>query len=1060
LSRYKRELVDSENLASAWRKAKRLFLNGDTLIDYGAVAAFELNLKEELESLASDFDSGHYNLQKLIHIPQPKKPDDSGPRLRQFFHVAVRDQVAWIALANVIGPILDSKMPKWSYGNRLYKAAWYEDIDGESRLEFGPYRHSSGQLYRKFQHSWPLFRRHVSLTARMMSGGIQENQILDDPDQAALMYSERPEYLNFGYWGGEHGQRLHYASIDLERFYPTIRGAAIIRALRSHLDGFSKDIWLQKLVERLLGFRVGREGSCHLGDPLVQPVTRLGRYEGIPTGLMVAGFLSNVAMLPLDDSVESSLSRARTVAHFRFVDDHAILASSFDELVSWVRLYKSELDRLQIGPVISETKYEPAKLATVVDGSADEGTLKAVRKETELDGTRPVKLMTKTLTLVSELAGADFDILPEQSREQRLGELEWLLLSTLPDTEIRGDTRVAFAAGRIAKLVPITFSPSPELLDAWRELSRLKSHRDDDMAGHKAALETASSVLRVRAKGDLERYDRLVGHYFRLLFQAFCDHPERPRLFLRLLGYCRSTGYAGTAEVLNWIVGECDGPNKSTAEFLASLALQALSLNIAAATFDVGDKRLLGRERLSARSYLISLGSPASQNALRRILNSARERHCCDASSLAALKAAVACAAAVTAKRTQGAVIEKRMRGLAELLGAPSFQSSSEEWAASTGRPIGAWVHFIEMMQRPSKIRIAWRAAAASHDPHEPLDWSNLRKHPAELPPHASEFLREPPARRLEENDAGWLLDHHHALSAPADADLFTGRAGAALQRYRRERARWEGCPSLMEWTSMISALPATDPRASEWTALEILRLLVQKVTTFGAGSLQDLDELHPANILLDSGWLREPTETEAIEEGQWTWETWTRHVRSLALPQVVHSKINDYRRHPERFSSGEAGQDWQYQLRGCGLLLLGLITKDFSLPSSWNVRGLERNVGGFVRERLEESVISSRSQSIIEAATLPRSFETARIRSAPWAFFGARDVSAVTDTRTDPPLIDDPQDLMGAIVKAQRTLERNQITVLNHAPRQLVPMNIIQLTGTAVEMPEPELEP
>jgi hypothetical protein len=310
----------------------------------------------------------------------------------------------------------------------------------------------------------------------------------------------------------------------------------------------------------------------------------------------------------------------------------------------------------------------------------------------------------------------------------------------------------------------------------------------------------------------------------------------------------------------------------------------------------------------------------------------------------------------------------------------------------------------------------------------------------------------------LEEIDAGWLLDHQQALSAPADTELFTGAAGAALQRYRIERANWEGCPSLLEWTSKISTLPPADPRASEWTALEVLRLLVQKVTTFGAGSLQDLDELHPANILLDAGWLSEPSEAEVAEGGRWTWETWRQHVRARSLPQVVHSKIRDYRRHPERFASGEAGKDWQYQLRGSGLLLLGLITKDFSLPSNWNVRGLERNVGGFVRERLEESVISSRSQSIIEAATLPRSLETARIRSAPWAFFGAREVSAVTDTRSDPPLISDPQDLMNALVKAQRTLERNQITVLNHEPRQLVPMNIIQLAGTAVEMPE--LEP
>ena len=143
--------------------------------------------------------------------------------------------------------------------------------------------------------------------------------------------------------------------------------------------------------------------------------------------------------------------------------------------------------------------------------------------------------------------------------------------------------------------------------------------------------------------------------------------------------------------------------------------------------------------------------------------------------------------------------------------------------------------------------------------------------------------------------------------------------------------------------------------------------------------------------------------------------------------------------------------------MRGCGLLLLGLVTKDFSLPAWWNVRGLERDIAAFVRHRLEDAIISSRSQAIIEAATLPRSIETRLIQRAPWAFFGDRTTAVITDTRHDPPLLRDIEDLKVAIANAQAVLEHNQLTVLNHAPRQLIPMNIIQLSQNAVPIPDIE---
>jgi hypothetical protein len=89
--------------------------------------------------------------------------------LRQAFWVSVADQVAWIAVVNVIGPQLEADMPVWSYGNRLYRPAWFEESATHPVLKIGPFRHSPGLLYRKFQHSWPLYRRHIFLTLRQMS---------------------------------------------------------------------------------------------------------------------------------------------------------------------------------------------------------------------------------------------------------------------------------------------------------------------------------------------------------------------------------------------------------------------------------------------------------------------------------------------------------------------------------------------------------------------------------------------------------------------------------------------------------------------------------------------------------------------------------------------------------------------------------------------------------------------------------------------------------------------------------------------------------------------------
>lgn len=344
-----------------------------------------------------------------------------------------------------------------------------------------------------------------------MANGLDNQEQLDASERNALNFAERPTYLHEGFWPKTEGHQLYYASIDLERFYPSTTVEAVLRGIRENLDGYEQEHDLQALLTRMLSFTIGTRRSAYLRDPICQPETRPGAFRGIPTGLMVAGFLSNAAMLPLDLAINARVQERRRIAHFRFVDDHVILAYRFYDLVDWIRAYKNDLAAFSIGPVISDKKYSPTDLAAVINADASSEAADAVRAQCEIDGLRPAKLMTKTLALVSDLAGAGFEIMPDHAREQRLSELEWLLLANLPDDEIRSDTRAAFAAGRISALVPMSFDHSIELLESHRRLSDLQTKPEANRELIAEAQSVANQQRRSQANSDRRR----LNHYFK-----------------------------------------------------------------------------------------------------------------------------------------------------------------------------------------------------------------------------------------------------------------------------------------------------------------------------------------------------------------------------------------------------------------------------------------------------------------------------------------------------------------------------------------------------------------
>src|SRR3546814_6423366 len=106
------------------------------------------------------------------------------------------------------------------------------------------------------------------------------------------------------------------------------------------------------------------------------------------------------------------------------------------------------------------------------------------------------------------LAATDFDLLTDAGRGQRLEQLEWLLLANIPEQEIRGDTRMAFAAARIATLTPALFRPNDELLEAHRHLAlTLEKKRKIETAGKSLDESAEAEIQRLYEKIELRKRD-------------------------------------------------------------------------------------------------------------------------------------------------------------------------------------------------------------------------------------------------------------------------------------------------------------------------------------------------------------------------------------------------------------------------------------------------------------------------------------------------------------------------------------------------------------------------
>ena len=138
---------------------------------------------------------------------------------------------------------------------------------------------------------------------------------------------------------------LYWCALDLKQFYPSLKTAPI----RDNIIEQLPEGWraaATKLLNSMLSFPLDLSEWDSVELKALGLGPNAAEFRNIPTGLYVAGSLANAALAKVDSQVVERLANNR-IAHFRYVDDHVVLAYCFDDLVEWVRTYR-ELLRVSV----------------------------------------------------------------------------------------------------------------------------------------------------------------------------------------------------------------------------------------------------------------------------------------------------------------------------------------------------------------------------------------------------------------------------------------------------------------------------------------------------------------------------------------------------------------------------------------------------------------------------------------------------------------------------------------------------------------------------------------
>lgn len=1090
------QLLRLENFFWAWEKAKAAYSFDKTWYDEISLREFEGDLKANLSRIQHEFLHGRYVMTpaQLVAFPKRGDSEDSTPKTRQMFAFSVRDQVAWIALVNVIGPLLDRQMPSWSYGDRLYRSVWRGSGDPNDNdlpngpLQIGPYRHTSHHLYRPFKFAWPRYRKHLYLTVNVMAAtpqgldglSTQDSQILND-ELSLTNPRVRVPYLSNGYWNGPH-KKVYWAGLDLRKFFPStplrLIQECITEELTRVVPGYRGE--LDSLLESMLRFPLDLDGwtEPEIEHELALSPTERQVFQHLPTGLLVSGFLANVAMLRVDRDVARELrvedpNATHKLAQFRYVDDHVILATDPDELLNWVTKYEGMLASNNDNWRLNTAKIEPPEIrAFLASRSAGDPTdlLRAEVIARSLDVRFPRPLLSHTLTKISVIASTRFELLDDIGQAQFIQDLEMLLLGDFGPSEVRPDTRASFAASTLSRALPhlrqMTTETWQAVIDRQRCQDRLRAidkqrqaFRPDCFPGELLSEESelqeklsrltrTEQVAKHRLTSSRDKDERRT---FELLLNAIARFPDKIRLWQTAVGYCARMGYPGLQELIAFISAE--GALKPiTQDYVLAVVTHATAVELVRAIRRLSDSSFAPEDRTSAARFIASV-SP-------EMFSASKNARWYGPRAWAHLLVAGFAGATCTSRSMADDLFESEDTVAPMRRAAARFEEDPSLGLTTVGRLLKRAPTFNGKLSDAA----LWLEDSLNRDSGSPSEvWRKLRyrigfergssaafhaRFPSQLTTAQLLRIAEGTIPALSEND-GWFYD---SLSDRSEATLQelsrrskARRTAPANQIRRALKARRSRAHSvtLDEWVSWQRAYPRTgnevlerlsDPRLSEWTALTIVDRVARMIDRL---PLKTRPGLHNSGVLLPRAWLKE----SSTAPGGMSWSEWRLLVRKSIQLVPMDEAIDDERfMGPGWRTDKSAPKDWPW-VRGCGLLLLGLLRKSFTWPGIWNNDYSQNASSRLGRAMIGALPCSSITIAILESTIAQRSRENV-LRREEMAV-----EQLTSDTTFDPPLISTLEELMQWTQRALQTLELNQLDGRQNRARQLIPLNIRQLT-------------
>lgn len=1048
-SNLKDRFLDKETFYIAFKKLKAQLDLNNAWFNPVELSSYEANLTNNLNRLITEITNETYKPKPLQVLPYPKKSKDGKQRLRQYFRCSIDDQIVWIAIAMVVGETVEKRMPVWSYGNRLFKPIWFENVNGKKVIRKGSLNNTSEHIYRKWTQSWPFYRRHITMTVRILGRSQKfKPEMLDDAKEAEI-YSQEKEggfeyfYLDKDFWRKGEVKKLFWAGLDFKAFFPNINPQAIIDNFRESLSDFTGELKTDTklifgLIERMFTYPLDVTGWVNKDDlqgDNTCALKDLTKFSGIPTGLLAGGFLANVAMLDIDRKVDEYVRSKKNVAIFKYVDDHVILSKSNEELFAFLNFYDDLIKKSNTGVSFQTEKMLPDEM--LHHSNVGFSLKDASKPDNTVDIDFPKPLITQTLQKMSELNSEEYELKDDFDLENSTADLEHFLLADFPDEEMRRDTRISFAA---MKLSQIAKQITPDFKTLTPTLLKLKNF---DIAVQKKRTKKTNKERRdlalqfIDELGDQKTKTRKRQlKILKLLLIAVEENPDKLKLWRRCIEVCHISGVG--LDLVMGLINKVD-LHPEGKKYVHAYLLIVLSDHLITAINQINSPYATFWKTTNAVEFLndLSHDEMVTEGFKKETFPFCRESVALYQFNKDFVQSDVAVRSidfAPALKRR-----DKRLTQIEQVGGLNAIFSKEDYY----------W-NLLDGLNYEQRLML-WRQISNTVNLGLPISWSIVSLFPkfidrelfdrmisttlsgAEAPNEYYDLTKDGEGVLLEVFESNESIRNKYLNDYPVFKEYFSAPRGeiSPVTQGRLPLHQW-----LQTIVEKTKTNPWTDIRLSEWTVLEVVKqvagLLNSRLNDHNPfnKTYHQLYKVHPANYMVPVSWAD-------ADSKKLTWSQWEKLTTDDPITLTSENAfIDDFRYFPVR-EQWRQNYAWffgnQYIIViGLSVLATKLISKSFEWPATTNKLTFIDKLFAIATHSIEHQPVSSDTRIMLNQNFSRENMEF---------LSGFRFASTMNDVTKLSSFIE-------RISKIQKLLTNDHLTLVNHAPRQLTTIDIDKLNA------------